>query len=622
MMRKKIAALMCATAMFLSMPGTAYAEVSTVTGSVEFTAENKLDSNGTADLNAAVGAMQPGDEIIISIQVANTSGQAANYYMTNEVMSSLEDTEGTNASGGAYEYVLTYTDSAGSTTDLFRSTALGGTGATVDDRVGLKGATSGLEEYIFLETLESGWTGTVTLQVGLDGETQGNSYQGTAANLQMNFAVDTDTTVTRDVTDTVNRVETVEVVDDTNSGTDESGNGSGGRRNGNVVRTSDESNMIPFVAAAGISGLLLLILAVISMKERKKLKKNGAALGLCLAMCLAGLVPADVQAAPYTYTVRLYMGVQGFADSADVVSVPAGATVEIRDNGSCVEISGLTYKDRIDFNALVHEGTAETVSLKADETTGTSKYYVTGVRESGAEINVATIEVTEDKDYVVSYGIRGNMTYYTVNYVDQAGNTLFPSQRYSGKAGDFAVVAYRYVEGFQPYAYNLGKTLTENEAENVFNFVYTPLPEIVNTTTETVTITETVTVPGPEPEAPPVETAPPVVEPGQEPVPAPEEEVEIPDEPIPQAEPQEFVNLDDNRTPTAQNPGNGNSGSGDGESGSRENVSMEDFATPLAALPTAAKVGISVGVVVFTAVIIAFLAIRFRKKEKAKHEAE
>ena len=66
--------------------------------------------------------------------------------MTNEVMSSLEDTEGTNASGGAYEYVLTYTDSAGSTTDLFRSTALGGTGATVDDRVGLKGATSGLEE--------------------------------------------------------------------------------------------------------------------------------------------------------------------------------------------------------------------------------------------------------------------------------------------------------------------------------------------------------------------------------------------------------------------------------------------------------------------------------------------
>ena len=66
MMRKKIAALMCATAMFLSMPGTAYAEVSTVTGSVEFTAENKLDSNGTADLNAAVGAMQPGDEIIIT----------------------------------------------------------------------------------------------------------------------------------------------------------------------------------------------------------------------------------------------------------------------------------------------------------------------------------------------------------------------------------------------------------------------------------------------------------------------------------------------------------------------------------------------------------------------------
>lgn len=624
-MRKKIAAFACAFMMVLSMPGVAHAETSTVEGSVTFTAENKLDSNGTTDLNAAVGAMQPGDEIIINIQVGNTSGQAANYYMTNEVMSSLEDTEGTNASGGAYEYVLTYTDSNGTTTDLFRSTALGGSGATVDDRVGLKGATSGLEEYIFLETLESGRTGTVTLQVGLDGETQGNSYQGTAANLQMNFAVDTDTSVTREVTETINRVETVEVVDDTNPGTDGDGNGNGsGRRNGNVVRTSDESNMIPFVIAAGVSGFLLLILAIFSLKERKKIKKGGAALGLCLAMCLAGLVPADAQAAPYTYTIRLYTGAQGVISSADVVSVPAGATVEVKDNGSCVEISGLAYKDRIDFNALVPEGTAETVSLKADEATGTSKYYVTGVRESGAEINVATIEVTEDKDYVVSYGIRGNMTYYTVNYVDQAGNTLFPSQRYSGKAGDFAVVAYRYVEGYQPYAYNLGKTLTENEAENVFDFVYTPLPEVVNTITETVTTTETVTVPGPQPEVPPVEP----VEPAPpEPEPVPVEDVTIPDEPIPEAppEPEPFVNLDENETPTAQNPGgnaggnNGNENGGEGETG---NVSIDDFATPLAALPTAAKVGISVGVVIVTAAVIAFLIIRLRKKEKAKNETE
>ena len=73
--------------------------------------------------------------------------------------------------------------------------------------------------------------------------------------------------------------------------------------------------------------------------------------------------------------------------------------------------------------------------MKADPETGVSKYYVQGVRESGAEINVGTDAVTEDKDYVVSYGVRGSMAYYTVNYVDQQGNTLFPSQRYSGKVG-------------------------------------------------------------------------------------------------------------------------------------------------------------------------------------------
>lgn len=621
-MRKKILSLALAVLM-LSVPGKVHAETSTVEGSVTFTNENKLDSNGTADLNAAVGALQPGDEIIIEIAVGNTSGKAANYYMTNEVVNSLEDTEGSNASGGAYEYVLTYTASDGTTTDLFRSTALGGSGATVDGRVGLKGATSGLEEYIYLETLESGKQGTVRLQVGLDGETQGNSYQGTAANLEMNFAVDTDTTTVRNVTQTVTRNETIEVVDDTNPGGNGDGNGDGdgsGRRNGTVVRTSDDTNLTPFFLAAGISGILLLVVAIFGVKERKKQKKAGAALGICLALVLSMAAPNTAQAA-YTYTIRLYAGAQGTILSTDVVTAPANATVTLKDGGACLEVTGLNYEDMVTFNANVAEGSAKTIGVNADPATGTSKYNVRGVRESGAEVDVVIVPVREDKDYVVSYSVNGSMAYYTVNYVDQQGNALFPSQRYSGKIGDFAVVGYRYVEGFQPYAYNLGKTLTENEADNVFNFVYTPLPETVNTTTQTVTNTTTVVVPGLAAEEEPEPETPVVVVPPEEPEVPVEPEVEIPDDPTPEGEPtppEDFVNLDEEPTPLA--PGEKGDGDGQGEKSGLE-ATIEDFATPLAALPVGAKAGIGVCAVMAVGAVIGFL-IAHRKKETKEDDAQ
>lgn len=50
------------------------------------------------------------------------------------------------------------------------------------------------------------------------------------------------------------------------------------------------------------------------------------------------------------------------------------------------------------------------------------------------------------------------------------------------------MVACHYIEGYQPQAYNLTKTLSKNEAENVFTFVYEPVPEdTVTTETEVIT---------------------------------------------------------------------------------------------------------------------------------------
>ena len=42
------------------------------------------------------------------------------------------------------------------------------------------------------------------------------------------------------------------------------------------------------------------------------------------------------------------------------------------------------------------------------------------------------------------------------------------------------VVAYQYIEGYQPQAYNLRRTLSEDPAANDFTFVYTQLITLVN----------------------------------------------------------------------------------------------------------------------------------------------
>ena len=125
------------------------------------------------------------------------------------------------------------------------------------------------------------------------------------------------------------------------------------------------------------------------------------------------------------------------------------------------------------------------------------KYYVKGIRLSGRDndetLAAPSFTVDKDADYVVAYGIKGNMVAYTVNYQDASGNSLAESQTFYGNVGDKPVVAYRYVENYIPDALALTKTLSNNESENVFTFTYKPgaTDRVVTTTT-----TITTTVPG------------------------------------------------------------------------------------------------------------------------------
>ncbi|MCI8585142.1 MAG: hypothetical protein HFI92_04435 [Lachnospiraceae bacterium] len=190
-------------------------------------------------------------------------------------------------------------------------------------------------------------------------------------------------------------------------------------------------------------------------------------LPLCLACTLwAGQVSA---AEPYTYQVTFYPGNHGAFTGANHVNVDngkSGSDYQVRAQGDAIVVSGLKPGDRVNFDAAMDGA----VSLGEN-----SKYYVKGIRLSGRDndtVGMSSFEVKGDQEYVVAYGIRGDMTSYVVNYEDTRGNTLAPSRTYYGNVGDRPVIAFFYIEGYEPQAYNLTKTLSANAAENVFTFTY------------------------------------------------------------------------------------------------------------------------------------------------------
>lgn len=158
---------------------------------VVFTDQKEMESTfKTSDLDDVIAGMQPGDRVIFSLDLKNQNKHTTDWYMTNKVLYSLEDRSTNSAtSGGGYTYRLVYQDQKGTETILFDNDTIGGeiVSAAGD---GLHEATNALQDYFYLDTLEKGQKGAISLEVALDGVTQNNDYQDTLADLQMNFAVE------------------------------------------------------------------------------------------------------------------------------------------------------------------------------------------------------------------------------------------------------------------------------------------------------------------------------------------------------------------------------------------------------------------------------------------------
>lgn len=256
MMKKKILGFALTAALFILPAAEALAAGPVDGGSAKFTDRGMESDFKDSSVQQEIGRLLPGGSVTVQVKLENLRNQNTDWYMTNQVLRSLEESSD-SAKGGAYTYELIYKDDAtGEETTLYSSQSVGGG----DSREGLHEADEALGDYLYLGRLGSGGTGKVSLTVALDAETLGNAYQSTLADLQMAFAV--------------------EVVSGGSSSSSGSGGGSGnpgGAGSSQVssafslssVQTGDESHLILWSLMALICGLILLIWAVVSLRKEK-----------------------------------------------------------------------------------------------------------------------------------------------------------------------------------------------------------------------------------------------------------------------------------------------------------------------------------------------------------------
>lgn len=233
------------TAIMIMIPATGIASAETLPATdpgwqVSYTSAGEIQSNfSTGNLDETISTMQPGDEAHFSINVSNESSSDTEWYLENTILYSMEDRSANSGTeGGAYTYKLSFTDANGEETVYFDSNA-GGEGTSPVGE-GLHEATNGQQGWFHLGALNAGKNGTVDLVVALDGETQGNNYQDTLADLQLRFAVET-----------VKPGSKEKVIEKN-------------------VKTGDDFNAGFYVALCLIAGTLLLILAIASLISRKR----------------------------------------------------------------------------------------------------------------------------------------------------------------------------------------------------------------------------------------------------------------------------------------------------------------------------------------------------------------
>ena len=248
-MKKKILCLMMAAVLAVGAPLTAFARDYQGADGWQATFDgSKLNSNfKDEDVTDSMSEIQPGDSITLHVQLTNQDSSNTDWYMTNEVLQTLEDAQDS------------YVDSKNKETVLYDSSTVGGEGSSTAGE-GLKQADASLDEYFYLGRLAKGESGNVYLKVGVEGETGNNGYQQTLAKLRMTFAVEK---VKEGQTIKKNTVIEKKVPQKNNLTTSRK-----------AVKTGDTSNLLMYSVIGLVGGLIFLIAGIILLNNSRKTRQH------------------------------------------------------------------------------------------------------------------------------------------------------------------------------------------------------------------------------------------------------------------------------------------------------------------------------------------------------------
>lgn len=227
---RKITVLLLALTMIFMMSQAAMAETYDG-GTFSYDGSKITNSQAAKTIDEAIAGLQPGDEMTFTFTYKNDSKVSTEWYLENTIIKALEDG---GAKNGGYTYELVNNGKKEGKVVIFSSKAVAGQ----DSDKGLKTATDATGEWFYIDTLPPGQSGTTTLTVALDGESQANSYQNMNGQLRIVYGVE-DTAVGEDIIKHV------------------------------TVKTGDETNIVlPVAMFAG--AVLLLIFALLSGKKDRK----------------------------------------------------------------------------------------------------------------------------------------------------------------------------------------------------------------------------------------------------------------------------------------------------------------------------------------------------------------
>ena len=254
----KLLLLLTAALIITMMSASAFAEDGH--GTCYFDGNKIVSDFSSGTIADSVSNLQPGDDMSFTVEYTNKDSHDTDWYMETSILQTLEKTDeakktvaGTGtAENGGYTYELIQYDKDNKKNVLFSNAEVGGEKKVTDledsfkELEGLEPATNALDEWFYLQSLDKGESGKITLRIAFDGETEVNDYMDTNGSVELAFAVDKPKTVTKPSRP---------------SGTPAS---PGRKAVKSGVRTGDYTRLLPYVLLM-LTGIILLI-AVLKYK--------------------------------------------------------------------------------------------------------------------------------------------------------------------------------------------------------------------------------------------------------------------------------------------------------------------------------------------------------------------